>query len=54
MDDPKLIPNANWQTKQRGSNRSEYELYRDIADDGKGRDITTGAPLKTYEQWLAS
>jgi hypothetical protein len=24
-DDPKLIPRANWQTKQRGTNQDEYE-----------------------------
>jgi len=44
-----------WQTKTRGTNDSEYQLYLDLADDGKGGDITRdGAPLKTYDEWLNS
>jgi len=54
MDDNKLVPNANWQTQQRGSNDAEYQIYLDCAGDKDGNDITTGKPLKTYEQWLAS
>lgn len=54
MDDDKLVPNANWQTKQRGSNDQEYQIYLSHANDGKGNDITTGKPLKTYDEWLAS
>lgn len=51
----KLIPNANWQTPQRGTNDEEYQCYLACADDGKGGDITrNGAPLKTYEEWLNS
>jgi len=47
--------NEFWQTKTRGSNDSEYQLYLDFADDGKGGDITRGgAPLKSYDEWLAS
>jgi len=42
-------------TKIRGTNRQEYEAYLVWADDGKGGDITNGgAPLKTYDEWLAS
>ncbi len=37
------------QTKYRGSNDSEYEIYLACADDGKG-----GKPLKTYREWLDS
>lgn len=51
----KLIPNADWQTPQRGSNDAEYQIYLACADDGKGGDITRGgAPLKSYDEWMAS
>jgi len=49
-----LVPNANWQTKNRGSNNSEYQIYLDCADDGKGNDFTTGKKLKTFDEWLNS
>ncbi len=55
MENLKLIPKADWQTKYRGDNDSEYQIYLACADDGKGGDITRGgAPLKTYEEWLNS
>lgn len=53
-ENSKLIPNANWQTKQRGSNDNEYQIYLSCADDGNGIDFTTGRPLKTYDEWLDS
>ena len=43
-----------WQTQYRGSNEQEYQIYLACADDGHGNDITTGQPLKSYEQWLNS
>ena len=43
-----------WQTQYRGTNDQEYQIYRDCADNGDGIDITTGKPLKAYEEWLAS
>jgi len=43
-----------FQTKARGTNDQEYQIYLDLADDGKGNDITTGNPLKTYDEWLNS
>jgi len=44
-----------FQTKIRGTNDQEYQIYLACADDGKGGDITRdGAPLKTYEEWLNS
>ena len=46
--------NQDWQTQARGSNDSEYQIYLDCADDGKGIDITTGKPLKTFDEWIAS
>jgi hypothetical protein len=47
--------NEFWQTQARGSNDQEYQLYLDLADDGKGGDITcNGVSLKTYDEWLAA
>jgi len=44
-----------WQTKARGTNDQEYQIYLDCANDGKGGDITkNGAPLKTYDEWMNS
>jgi hypothetical protein len=43
----------NWQTKLRGTDEQEYEVYLQCADDGNGGDITrNGEPLLTYEEWL--
>jgi hypothetical protein len=43
------------QTKYRGTNSNEYEIYLHCADDGKGGDITRGgAPLKSFDEWLNS
>ena len=50
-----LIPAANWQTQARGTNDNEYQIYLSCANDGKGGDITrNGAPLLTYDEWLAA
>ena len=46
--------NEFWQTQARGSNSNEYEIYLSCANDGKGNDVTTGKPLKTFEEWLNS
>lgn len=43
-----------WQTQARGSDSNEYQIYLSCADDGDGIDITTGKPLKTFEEWLES
>ena len=54
MNQIQLLPNANWQTKQRGENRDEYHIFLACADDGNGGDVTqNGAPLPTFEEWLA-
>ncbi len=43
------------QTKARGTNNQEYQLYLDFADDGYGGDITNNnKPLKTFDEWLDS
>ena len=45
----------NFRTRLRGTNDQEYQVYLACADDGKGGDITRGgAPLKSYDEWLAS
>jgi hypothetical protein len=50
-----LQVNAEWQTQARGSNDAEYQIYLACADNGKGGDITrNGAPLKSYDDWMAS
>ncbi len=46
---------VTFQTKTRGTDDQEYQLYLDHADDGKGNDITRpGCKLKTYDEWLSS
>ena len=51
----KLQVNIKWQTKARGTNENEYEIYKTFADDGKGQDITNGfKPLKTFDEWIGS
>lgn len=53
--DPRIVPNADWQTKHRGTNDAEYQIYLSCANDGKGGDVTRGGqPLKTYDEWLNS
>jgi len=55
MNTVKLETHADWQTQARGTNDDEYQIYLACADDGKGGDITRGgAPLKTYDEWIAS
>ena len=45
----------DWQTRARGDNDSEYQIYLSCANDGKGGDITrNGEPLLTYNEWLAA
>lgn len=34
--------------------KNRYDIYLDCADDGTGKDITTGEPLKTFDEWLNS
>ena len=50
----KLEYNQDWQTKARGNNDDEYQIYLSCADDGTGHEIMTGKPLKTYDEWLNS
>lgn len=50
----KLEVQDTWQTKARGSDDQEYQIYLACADDGKGNEFMTGLPLKTYDEWLNS
>ena len=43
-----------FQTKLRGTNDQEYQIYLSCADDGKGNEFMTGRPLKTYDEWLGA
>lgn len=47
QDNDKLLPNANWQTRYRGDNDSEYQIYRAAAE-------SLGWTIKTYDEWLNS
>ena len=46
-DDSRLMPNANWQTQQRGANDAEYEIYAECAK-------SLGWTVKSYAEWLDS
>lgn len=46
-DDPRLMPRADWQTQQRGTNDQEYQIY--VANAG-----ALGWKVKTYDEWLNS
>jgi len=35
-----------------GTTEDRYDIYVLCADDGTGIDITTGEPLKTFDEWL--
>jgi len=48
-----LKKNTMWQTKSRGTNNQEYQIYLSCADNGKGIDITTGKPLLSYDEWMS-
>ena len=50
----KIEYSQDWQTKARGNNDDEYQIYLSCADDGTGHEIMTGEPLKTYDEWLNS
>lgn len=45
--DPKLMPHADWQTRQRGTNDNEYQIYVACAE-------SLGWEIKTYDEWLNS
>ena len=40
------------QTRYSGTAQERYNCYLQCADDGNGNDITTGFPLKTFNQWM--
>lgn len=47
QEDPRLQPRDDWQTKSRGSNEQEYEIYKAAAE-------ALGWPVKSYDEWLAT
>ena len=51
---PELDFDNDWQTKARGTNENEYDIYLACADDGLGNDSTTGETLKSFDEWLNS
>jgi len=34
--------------------KQRYDIYVALCDNGQGIDITTGNPIKTFDQWLNS
>lgn len=46
-DDDKLLPKEDFQTKLRGDNDSEYQIYVDCA-------TSLGWVVKSYDEWLNS
>ena len=54
MEDTKLEVMDTWQTKARGTNGDEYQIYLKHADDGTGHELGTGKPMKTFEEWLGN
>jgi hypothetical protein len=47
MENQNLIPNENWQTQNRGTNDSEYQIYVACAE-------SLGWKIKSYNEWLNS
>lgn len=42
------------QTRLRGTNEDEFQIFLSCADDGNGGDITNGGkPLPTFDEWMA-
>lgn len=46
-NDPRLLPRADWQTRSRGTNDQEYQIYVANAE-------ALGWRVKSYEEWLRS
>lgn len=46
-------PVSNWQTKMRGTNEQEFEIFCTFAPDENGNDSTkNGAPMPTFDEWM--
>lgn len=39
-------------TRYNGTLQDRYKCYLQCANDGNGNDITTGLPLKSFNQWM--
>lgn len=46
-DDNNLLPAADWQTQNRGSDSAEYDIYVTFATQ-------LGWQVKSFEEWLRS
>ena len=44
----------NWQTRANGDLKDRYDCYVQYAGDGKGNDLETGEPLKTFDEWMGA
>lgn len=44
-DDNELLPAADWQTRYRGDNDSEYQIYKHNAE-------SLGWRVLSYQEWL--
>ncbi|WP_156820945.1 hypothetical protein [Thioalkalivibrio sp. K90mix] len=47
QSDPLMRPREGWQTRHRGDQREEYEIYRASAEQ-------LGWPVKSFDEWLGS
>jgi hypothetical protein len=47
QDNNALLPSDTWQTKYRGDNDSEYQIYLEAAK-------SLGWTIKSYDEWLNS
>lgn len=47
ISEQELQPKADWQTRSRGSDEQEYEIYKAAAE-------SLGWPIKSFEEWLRS
>lgn len=46
-DDEALLPHPDWETRPRGTNEDEYDIYAANA-------MMLGWPVKTFDEWLNS
>lgn len=47
MENQTLLPADDWQTKTRGTDYAEYEIYKSCAE-------SLGWTVKTFEEWIKS
>ena len=47
-----LIEETLTELRKDASLKQRYEIYFESANDGTGKDFTTGKPLKSFDEWL--